>query len=367
MPTRRVYSADDEVIEECRTRGVTMTPRQLERWRHCLPRRRVVHARGVRGSRTVNPPGYVDQVIAVHDLLAEGVSLREAPMVLFARGYAVEPDALQAAYLGLFSRLSQEIDVITTDPNIGPVEPDDRADAVAVAMVAKARPGTRVHRWEQRARHARRHGIIDAANVHILMNAAVSAALTGLISGEKASTEGVREALTVAGLNNGQNPDTVAESLAAINIDALIRAITTALPADWITARQDLHDLLRFASSYCRVAAHLLPEDLQLPGLADVSSDDPSSAALIPLMLILANDEWRTALRQQLAILNAIEQLLAGMPTRFHPYLNLDEHAQQELARQPNSFRDEFQTALVAWRHAHPDHARTLGHPSPSA
>jgi hypothetical protein len=89
-----IYSADREVIEACRARGAEVAARQLERWRPLLPHRQAEHVPGLRGSRTVRAPGYVEQVIVIAEAVGAGFPLRQVPLVLFARGFDVELDAV---------------------------------------------------------------------------------------------------------------------------------------------------------------------------------------------------------------------------------------------------------------------------------
>src|SRR5690349_278744 len=99
MAVRSTYEADRAVIEECVRRGASdITVRKLERWRHLLPKRIVEHQPGLRGSRTSNPVGYVDQVIAVDRLLKSGVLMRSLPMHLFDQGFDIDPKLLRQAY-----------------------------------------------------------------------------------------------------------------------------------------------------------------------------------------------------------------------------------------------------------------------------
>ncbi|MCE7010044.1 hypothetical protein LWC34_45640 [Kibdelosporangium philippinense] len=300
----------------------------------------------------------MDQVIAVHDLVATGVSLREAPMVLFASGYPIELESLRAAYLDLFGRLSQAVNTVAPSIKGAALDPGERADAVAVAVVGKVRRGSHLHRWEQRARQSMQHGK-KRADVRAFLGGAVSAAMAGLIEGEMASPKGAHEALIVAGLDVVQDPAAVAESLAAIDLHALIDAVASAQTADWVTARQDLQDVLHVAASYQRVEATIRPNNPRLPGLADTSADGTTLYVHIPTLLVLATDEWRTALQQHLTMLEAVERLLADLPAEFHSYL--DQQNQGELAIQSASFRHELVARLVAWYEAHPEDARILG------
>src|SRR5712691_12006372 len=152
MGSRPVYGADREAIEECRARGYEISARQLERWRPMLPERIVEHEEGLRGSRSVNPPGYVDQVIAIAETLKSGIPLREVPLALFLREFPVKLEVLRAAYLDILARLRQEVDTLSAQAGSAAGEPGDQIDAVAAHMAARARRSATGRRWEARAR-----------------------------------------------------------------------------------------------------------------------------------------------------------------------------------------------------------------------
>jgi hypothetical protein len=176
------------VIEDCRGRGYEITARQLERWRPLLPGRIAGHEQGLRGSRSVNSPGYADQVIAIAETLQSGIPLREMPLALFLRGFTVELEALRAAYLDILTRLQQEMDTFTARIGAGEDEPADQLDAAAAHMAAHARRSVAGRRWQARARQAtlrhNRHRYADLCIEnfsHVLLTgmAHVVAAATG--------------------------------------------------------------------------------------------------------------------------------------------------------------------------------------------
>ena len=104
-----MYSPDREVIEGCQARGYEVTARQLERWRPLLPDRIVVHEEGLRGSRSANPPGYIDEVIAIVKTLQSGIRCARYRLPCFFRGFRSRLRC-GAAYLDILARLWREVD-----------------------------------------------------------------------------------------------------------------------------------------------------------------------------------------------------------------------------------------------------------------
>jgi hypothetical protein len=60
------------------------------------------------------------------------------------------------------------------------------------------------------------------------LSGVLSAALIGPFAGTPATPEGIAEVLEVFGMNDGQNPQQVAEHLATMNLDAIAQAVATA-------------------------------------------------------------------------------------------------------------------------------------------
>jgi hypothetical protein len=155
-----------------------------------LPDRIAEHEEGFRGSRSVNPPGYVDQVVAIAETLKSGVPLREVPLALFLRGLPVRLEVLQAAYLDILARLRREIDIFNAKTGVSASEPVDQVDAMAAHMAGRARRSTTGRRWEARARQAIRQRKVEADSVQALLSGVLSAALIGTFAGVPATPEG---------------------------------------------------------------------------------------------------------------------------------------------------------------------------------
>jgi hypothetical protein len=353
MGSRPVYSADWEVIEDCRIRGYAITARQLERWRPLLPDRIAGHEPGLRGSRSANPPGYSDQVIAIAETLKSGIPLREVPLALFLRGFPVKLEVLRAAYLDILTRLRQEIDTFNAQIGSAACEPADQVDAVAAHMAARAHHNTVGRRWQARGREAIRQRQIQADSVQALLSGVLSAALTGPFAGAAATPEGIAEVLVVFGLNDGQDPQQLADHLATMSLDAIAQVVKTATLDQWLAARADYTELQRYVELRRRIEICSAPPELRLAGLDDFLSEGlVSRAAQVPALLIVGTGEWRENLRSELARWEAVDSLLSVIPKKYHhPFL------QNQL---PAEAVEELRPHAEAWVKQHPREAELL-------
>jgi hypothetical protein len=350
--SRPVYSADRGVIEECRARGLEVSARQLERWRTLLPDRIVEHE-GFRGSRSVNPPGYVDQVIAIAETLKSGIPLREVPLALFFSGFSVRLEVLRAAYLDILTRLQREVERFNARAGVSTSEPVDQIDAMAVDMAARVRRSTTGRRWEARARQAIQQRKVEADSVQALLSGVFSAALIGPFAGTPATAEGISEVLEVFGLNGGQDPQQLADHLATVTLAAIAQAVATATWEQWVAARADLMEMQRYVELRRKIEALSKPVELRLTGLDDFSSQDLiSRVAQVPVLLIVATDEWRDRLRTELASLRALDSLLAVIPVKYHSPL-LQNQLSAETVK-------ELRPTAEAWVEQHPREAELL-------
>ena len=173
------------------------------------------------------------------------------------------------------------------------------------------------------------------------------------MTGRQATPEGIAEALAVFGLDDGQDPQHLAQFLASLNVNVIIEAIRSASLDEWIAARDDLDEMLRLAKVRQRVEDRLPVVERSLPGLGDFLSEDPVSQAMqIPGLLIVVNDEWRQSLHAQLAQFEAVDSLLSALPERFHQPVLQD--------RLSDELRKELAPLAQAWAHQNPNQARLL-------
>lgn len=356
MTARRVYEADRAVIEECARRGAPdITARKLERWRRYLPDRIVEHPAGLRGSSTANPPRYVDQVLALDALIKAGMPLREAPMRLFDLGFSVKVEDLREVYAGLYAQVRYGL-TKNSARNID-AEPADRADELALLHAAGIRRGAAGRRWAKRARKlVTRGGAFQGDDPDALFVSALSVMFTWMVAGEHPSAEGVIEALSVVGLNDGQDPAAAAIQLAGINLDAISDAIDAAAEDDWLAARQDVELMVRYIELRRSVDQLWTPEAPVLEGLGDVGLGNADMrSVLIPVALVL-DEMWRKTVLHHCQQYAAAARLLNDTPTKFRPFLRPD--LANQLQSQSEAFRVELNAFLTTWALAHPDDVR---------
>jgi hypothetical protein len=363
MTARQVYEADRAVLDECTRRGVTdITVRKLERWRRYLPDRVVEHRPGQRGSHTSNPPHYVDQVLTLDAHLKAGTPLRQAPIHLFAQGFSVKINNLRDAYTDLYTHLRHGLTKNLTHIED---EPTDRADRLATLHAAGIRKTATGQRWAKRARQlAAQNGPHRGDDPDALFTSALSAMFTWMIAGEQPSAEGITEALSIAGLNDGQDPEAAGVTLAAIHLEAILTAIDRATEADWTTARQSLDLLAQYTALRHTVDKLGLPDDARLDGLTDLELDDPDvRAVLIPVALVFG-ETWLLRAVDQHGQFAVVAGFLAEMPDNVR--LLFQDYAAR-LEEGPAGIPIELQTFLVPWAQTHPDEAALFGVELPTA
>lgn len=316
MPSRRVHRADADVIVQCAARGdETITVRKLERWRQakCLPARQATHPAGIRGTATVSPEGYVEQVLAISALLRSGLALRYVPLALFADGFQIEVEALRSACLDLSRKLRQWFLELAGDH----ADPLDQADAIARGMTTKL-GGSLLAPMANRARKATVAGSGGRREANNVLASALSAAFTGLFAGQEPSIEGTGELLDLAGLLDSQDLPTSARHLADTSLDSLERAVLNADEAEWISARSMVQAIYRYVRRRVTVEELLLAPGERLSGLIlDLPEDAFSRGCLIPQQLVIGDDEREFARRRAEAVdvvATTLEEELAGMP-----------------------------------------------------
>jgi hypothetical protein len=112
--------------------GFTVSSHQLKRWRRAglIPRPRIEHPRGVRGSRAVYPGWAVEQLVAVARTHRTVHRLRALTVALWWNGHWVEPIASRNALIEPLERLSEK----ARAARAGHADPYEAADAILAAM-----------------------------------------------------------------------------------------------------------------------------------------------------------------------------------------------------------------------------------------
>ena len=355
-----MYQADLEVIASCEARGdTTITARKLERWRQqpgVLPRRPVARTIGKRGTSSVSPSGYVGRVLAVSAAVRSGLALRHVPIALFTDGHSVDLEALRASYLDLFGSMSKMSAGAGVKPGDDPL---DQADALGRAMAGHL-GGSMLAPMARRARKvAKQAGQRGGDAPRLLLESALSAALSGLWAGEAPSLEGTEELLTLIGLKDGQDVATSARHLGETSLETIEAAVHMAREEQWQTAREMSDLIIRYFGSRHRGEELTLPLELRLPGLEMQIPDDAfSRGCLIPQLLGVGEDTVAAA-RQHAAETEAFERLALQLSAEYRSYIHPRTVA--AVAGRDVEFRTGFAAQVRSWVAANPADARLLG------
>lgn len=228
--SRITSGADQALIDVLARRGVTVTPRQLERWREAgiiWTRRWRGEGRG--GSRSEYPVGTADQVMVLLDLLAESKSLDVAVLSLFGQGREVQHLGLVDAYLRSYKLLTE----------YGEGEDAwDRAEGVTRMRQFSSHPVVRA--WRQ--------GIRDRPNrtdpVPFETQSTGASVVHSLQTGEPPMEDAAGIIAEASGFGviaeSDQMTKDFADTLAALSIPALIEVVSTASMEELKQARDVL-------------------------------------------------------------------------------------------------------------------------------
>lgn len=124
---------ETELLDAVAARGLERpTPHQLKRWRRAglVPRPRVEHTTGTRGSRALYPPRAVGQLAAVARLHENVHGLHNLVVAVWWQRHWAAPDALRAALCASLDKVSRE----GRDASEGIDDPYEAADRILVDM-----------------------------------------------------------------------------------------------------------------------------------------------------------------------------------------------------------------------------------------
>ena len=245
-------AADQSLIDELAARGITVTARQLERWRGAgIIETTRWSGQGRGGSQSAYPDGTADQVIELVELLDETRSLDVALLTLFGRGRSIQHEGLVAAYTRSYEGLSQYGSEAGGDSW-------DRAEAVTRKRKFTSHPVVRAWRKNIRDRPNRDESvhfetrITGASVLHVLQTGEPTededAALIAQASGIQEISES--EELTIG----------FADTLAELSFPALAEVVESSTLDDLVQARDSLRRISGFLSQVSDVFPE--PDDL---------------------------------------------------------------------------------------------------------
>ena len=131
-----------ELLAGAARAGEQVSAHQLKRWRRAglIPRPRVVHKEGVRGSRALYPAWAVEQLIAVARLHHTVRGLSELAVAVWWEGHWVATEALPAALIEPLQQLSDE----AVSARGGGRDPYEAADRLLLGMKDDGAPSKAV-------------------------------------------------------------------------------------------------------------------------------------------------------------------------------------------------------------------------------
>jgi hypothetical protein len=238
--SRNPSAADRALIDELSARGVTVTSRQLERWRGAgiIWTERSWTGKGRGGSKSAYPEETADQVVALLEALDESRSLDAAALTLFGMGRRIQHAQLVGAYLRSYEAFE----------SYGPDEGDswDRADMVTRSRSFASHPVVRA--WRKRIRH--RPGRQDP--VHFEARSTGSSVLHVLQTGEPPSEEAAGLILEASGYQpvaeSEEMREDFADAIAVLSFPALAQTVSSASMDELEKARDSLVGLSGFLS-----------------------------------------------------------------------------------------------------------------------
>ena len=140
MPKELIRSEveESELLAGAARAGEEVSAHQLKRWRRAglIPRPRVVHTKGVRGSGTLYPAWAVEQLVAVARLHRTVRGLDELVVAVWWEGHWVHAEALRATLIEPLQQLSEEARAARG----GGQDPYEAADQLLVGMKADGAP-----------------------------------------------------------------------------------------------------------------------------------------------------------------------------------------------------------------------------------
>ncbi len=247
-------AADQSLIDELAARGITVTARQLERWRGAgIIETARWRGQGRGGSQSAYPDGTADQVIELVDLLDETRSLDVALLTLFGRGRSIQYESLVAAYTRSYEALSQYGSEAGEDSW-------DRAEAVTRKRKFTSHPVVRAWRKNIRDRPNRDE------SVHFETRSTGASVLHVLQTGEPPMDDDAALIAQASGVEEiSQTPDLTigfADTLAELSFPALAEVVESSTLDDLVEARDVLTRLVGFLSQVSDVFQE--PDDLTI-------------------------------------------------------------------------------------------------------
>jgi hypothetical protein len=370
---RRASQADQTVIAAAAGAGVTLTARQLERWRQAgwieHPERRFL-GRG-RGSHSVYAAEAIAQAIALGEAVRRRYPLYKAVLDLFAAHQPVSEAALRLAFREFLSTIEHGLGNLAGVLAGG--DAFDVAEGAALELVDHADRQKLVRRWRRRAKG-------NAESTSSVVQSALTNLILLLLRGRPTSAEGRDELLVVSGVaatwtdRSGDlgplalvgRPAQLDRVLRALRIESLAATADETPMSAFLQARDDWELIWEFGQS----AGYVLGQTTGLPdafGFGVARGVERSSALTvigtlgIVVLARLAGGGLRDYLdlcRRELPQYQAMAVILADMPADTRPFMAVGGLAR--LAVEDESRQLRVMSAIRAATERHPREAALL-------
>jgi hypothetical protein len=244
--SRRTSSTDRLLANELTERGVHVEPRQIERWRQAgfFSYERTYLGRG-KGSASSFDPAVVDLVAELAEVLTQRRSLRDAVLILHARGRQLSPALVRAALATYLERAEAELRRVLAR----------RAAGVAASDLL---------RTSKRGRQMQRHLSDSAANDDDFYD--LVAGFLGEHSGWCSTLVSATGLTSIAGpLLDPETRAHLTRYLEPLSVPALRTMVMDASDEELRRAASDARQLLPFVAAFVELLARLAGRSDVLP------------------------------------------------------------------------------------------------------
>lgn len=379
---------EPELLERAARAGEQVSSHQLKRFRDAgaMPRPRVIHVKGVRGSSAVYPGWAVEQLIAVARIHRSVHKLEDLVVAVWWEGHWVDPEKLRAELVEPLARIADE----AREARGGEQDPYEAADRLMAAMKDDGRPSDAVALMRQRLK-----GRADFANVLWTLLVIGLGGEAPWEQEDRSRPDPAPSALqllaTAAGIDRAMSDDPAGngpwlptdfdlvafmaelKDAGGFDLDDPARPIREATLEQLAQAREDAILFSRPLAMIGRVLEGLLEPDAAGMGSLSIFTGGTSSARamLVRSVLILRPLAGGTAFKaiEQLvgdvhARYAAIEELRSGLPQHEEV---LRANVSERIAALPAGDASVVQADLAGFLETHPHVALALSEQQPGS
>jgi hypothetical protein len=331
----------------------TVSAWQVKRWREAglLATSREFRGRGRGSGPAEYPPQAAAHAACLAEVLDGTLTLDEACLVCFLRGFSPRERALKRAYAAGYARITKWVNSVAG----GSDNPWTTADLIARMLSRRSAGLPNVRAAKSRLRAA---GKRPSDLTPVLTNV-----LSGMLGASGRLHQDSLLALGMDGLRtplgtNGPLADADDHELSRFSLAALAESVRASALAELEQARDDFVPLrevtVRFGSIVTRT------HGLRLDQLDRFASDDLTAAFIgIPFTMIIRRtlgkerfDANLTTLKDELPRLRAMQRLLDELPSDVHRYFSMNA---TQIAALSDPELEHFRTAVRRYFTDHPE------------